>query len=184
MRCNYNHDRLISSQGRGGGNDVQVMRISGYLQPVNMQITNSMGDLIPLSFKRRDVKKGIFRRTFSVWDVDWRSDNLEQVLVIYEDDDNITKTVTGGVTTTLTASTGNTIVATSTYSVTIPNADVIMRQMKISRNSYFTGAYSDKGFGYRPDKTFLQATDPHGWPLYEGATSGTLVSWTWPYQVL
>ena len=185
MRCNYYHDKLISMSGqnKGGGNDVQVMRISGYLQPINMQVTNYSGDIIPIKFKRRDVKKGIFRRTFSVWDADWISTNLEQVFVVYEDDDNITKTVTGGVTTTLTASPGNSIVATTNYSVTIPNADVIMRQLKISRNGYFTTAWSDQGWGYRPDKTFLQQSDPHGWGLYEGSPTGNLISWTWPYQV-
>jgi hypothetical protein len=185
LKCNYNYDKLISisGQNKGGGNDVQVMRISGYLQPVNGQVTTWNGDITPIKFKRRDANNRVYKRSFAVWDEDWRSDNLEQVFVVYEDDDNITKTVTGGITTTLTASPGNSIVATTSYSVTIPNSDVIFKQLKISRNGYFTTAWLDQGWGYRPDKTFLQASDPHGWAIYDGANSGTIISWTWPYKV-
>jgi hypothetical protein len=185
VKCNYNYDKLISvsGQNKGGGNDVQIMRISGYLQTVNSQVTSTIGDLIPIRFKRKDANNHVFKRVFKIWDEDWRSDNFEQVLLIYEDDDNVTKTVTGSVSTTLTASTGNTVSTSIGYSSVIPNADVIMRQMKISRNGYFATAWFDQGWGYRPDLTFLPSNSAHGWAIYEGADTGTLVSWTWPYSV-
>jgi hypothetical protein len=183
VKCNYNHNRLISSQGRGGGNDVQIMRISGYLQNVNSQVTTWSGDIIPMKFKRKDARDHRYKRTFATWDEDWRSDNFEQVLVIYEDDDNITKTVTETLTSTLTLSPILTATATITTNVTIPNADVIMRQMKISRNGYFSTAWFDQGWGYRPGLTFIPPTAIHGWAIYDGANTGTLVSWTWPYKV-
>lgn len=183
VKCNYNHDKFISSQGRGGGNDVQIMRISGYLQNVNSQVTTWSGDIIPMKFKRKDVRDKRFKRTLSIWDADWRSDNFEQVLVIYEDDDNITKTITETLSTTLNLDPILTVGTTITTNVTIPNADVIMRQMKISRNGYFATAWFDQGWGYRPDLTFLPPNSAHGWAIYEGANTGSLVSWTWPYSV-
>jgi hypothetical protein len=183
MRCNLHLDWLISSQGRGGGNDVVINRISGYLQQVNSQVTSTTADITPVSFKRRDVRKGNWKRVYAVWDADWRSDNFEQVLFIYEDDNNVTKKVTGTIETTAKVSDNVTIKATLTYDVTLNNVDVIMKQLKISRNSYFTGAYSDQGWGFRPDLTFIPPPAPHGWPIYDGSTSG-YVSWTWPYQVI
>jgi hypothetical protein len=185
VKCNYHHDNLInmSGQNKHGGNDVQIMRISGYLQNVNSQVTSWSGEIIPLRFKRKDVRDRRYKRLFTTWDEDWRSDNFEQVLVIYEDDDNITKTVTETLTSTLTLSPILTATATITTNVTIPNADVIMRQMKISRNGYFSTAWFDQGWGYRPDLTFIPPPAIHGWAIYDGANSGTLVSWTWPYKV-
>jgi hypothetical protein len=182
LKCNNNYDKLISSNGRGGGNDVVIMRISGYLQPVNSQVTNYAGDLIRMRFKRRDPGKKVYRRSFQVWDTDWIEGNQEQVFVVYEDDENITKTVTGSLTTRLNAGSLGYVSGTTGYSVTIPNADVIMRQMKISRNAYFATAWFDQGWGFRPDLTFIPPPAIHGWAIYEGGTAGD-ISWTWPYKI-
>ncbi len=187
LKCNYNHDKLISvsGQNKGGGNDVQIMRISGYLQNVNSQVTSWNGDIIPLKFKRKDARgqNKTYKRSFQVWDADWKSDNFEQVLVIYEDDDNVTKTIEETLTSTLKLDPILTATATIKTNVTIPNADIILRQMKISRNGYFPTAWFDQGWGYRPDLTFLPSNSAHGWAIYEGANEGTLVSWTWPYAI-
>jgi hypothetical protein len=184
MRCNYNHDKLISNNGRGGGNDVKIMRISGYLQLVNSQVVTYSGDIIPIRFKRRDVRKGIWRKSHQIWDPDWTPNNLEQVFVVYEDDDNVTRTINGTISTNLQlgSNTNNTVTGSINYSITIPNADVIMRQMKITRNSYFATAWADQGWGYRPDLTFLPVNSIHGWAIYEGGSTGD-ISWTWPYKV-
>lgn len=184
MKCNYNHDKFISSQGRGGGNDIKIMRISGYLQPVNSQVTTFSGDYSSIQFKRKDVTKKRYKRIYAVWDADWQPANTEQVLFVFEDDDNVTKRIQGSLTTTLTAPGGVGTVNTSiSYDMTLNNVDVIYKQLKISRSGYFGQAYQDKGFGFSSDRTFLLASDPHGWPYWEGSNSGYM-SWTWPYQVI
>lgn len=183
MRCNTHLDWLISSQGRGGGNDVVVRRLSGYLQTVNSQVTATTSEIIPIPFKRRDVRRGIYRRVFKVWDPNWMPDNNEQVMLIYEDDDNVSKTVTTSLQTILSVPGGGTVQGTITVNTTIFNVDVIMRQLKIGRQTYFSSAYIDNGYGFINDLTFLPPGSSHGWPIWEGGTSG-FVSWTWPYQVI
>jgi hypothetical protein len=118
-----------------------------------------------------------------VWDDDWTAENKEQVFAIYEEDNNATVTFTGSLNTALRASAGNTVNASADYQIKRSSQDAIIRQLKMSRVSYFLGAQRDQGWGYGIDKSFLPASAAHGWPFYDAVSgSGANVGWTWPYS--
>ncbi len=176
--CKTQYDRLISFTGNGGGSEVKYCRLSGYLQPVNGQVT-SFQDIASYDFTRKAIRTNRLVRFYATWDDDWVPDDLEQVFTIYEEDNDHTITFEGSVTTTL--STGNT--GTLGYKIERRSNDVIIRQMKISRHSYFQGSFQDQGWGFSSDATFLPLPFTHGWPFYDGtANAGAPVIWTWPYN--
>ena len=108
-------DRLISFTGNGGGSEMKIARISGYLQFQDQQVVNFTGDVVTAQFTRKEIRKKRWKRVYSVWDADWVSNNLEQIYAIWEDDNKGTKTFTGSVTTTV--STGNS--ATIGFSINV-----------------------------------------------------------------
>ena len=172
-------DSFISLSGNGGGSEIRICRVSGYLQPVNGQVT-SFQDVIDIKFKRKDIRKEKWKRIYGVWDDDWVVGDTEQVFAVYEEDNGATITFSGSLNTTLKLDSLINVSGTIGFSVTRPSKDAIIRQLKISRNAYFIGAYQDQGHGFSSDKTFLLPPAIHGWPIYDG---GANFSWTWPYNV-
>ena len=180
--CKVQYDRLISFTGNGGGSEIKYCHLTGYLQPVNGHVT-TFQDIASVDFSRKNIRQKNWLRTFIVWDDDWVPADLEQVLGIYEEDNTNTKTFNGSVGTTVTVSPGSTITGTIGYTVTVQSQDDIIRQLKISRNSYFAGAFQDQAWGFSSDATFLPLPFTHGWPYYDtNGSGGANVGWTWPYN--
>lgn len=180
--CQAQYDRLISFTGNGGGSEIEYCRVSGYLKPVDQQITE-FEDQISVKFERGTIRKKQWLRLYAVWDDDWTAENKEQVFAIFEEDNNATITFTGSLTTSMRASAGNTVSASADYQIKRSSQDAIIRQLKMSRVSYFLGAQKDQGWGFGIDKSFLPASAAHGWPFYDAVSgSGANVGWTWPFN--
>lgn len=180
--CKEQYDRLISFTGNGGGSEIKYCHLTGYLQPVNGQVT-TFQDIASVDFSRKNIRQKNWLRTFTVWDDDWNPNDLEQVLGIYEEDNTNTKTFNGSLGTTLTVTPGSTITGTIGYTVSVQSQDDIIRQLKISRNSYFAGAFQNQAWGFSSDATFLPLPFTHGWPYYDtNGSGGANVGWTWPYN--
>lgn len=189
----FNYDRFISRDGNGGGSEIKIGRISGYLQIQNQQVVNFAGDAKSFPFKRGDVKGGKWRTLNQTWDPDWVEGNLEQTYVVWEEDTEGTRTLTGSLTTTIRigpagtpANPGSTIGGSIGYSVTVKTQDELITQTPITRYSYFRLALANQGWGYDlcnkkgqcvQDNFYL----PSGqfWPMYDGASNWR---YTWPYR--
>lgn len=179
--CKLQYDRFISFTGNGGGSEIKYCHLTGYLQPVNGHIT-TFQDIVSVDFKRKDIKKKRWLRTFTVWDDDWVQNDLEQFLGIYEEDNTNTRSFNGSLSTRL-DSLGIPVQGSIGFSITVQSQDDIIRQLKISRNSYFTGAFQDQAWGFSSDATFLPLPYTHGWPYYDtNGGGGANVGWTWPYN--
>ena len=179
--CKHQYDRLISFTGNGGGSEIKYCHLSGYLQPVNYQVT-TFQDIASVNFSRRDIRLKHWLRNYIVWDDDWAQGDVEQVFAIYEEDNTNTKTFNGSVGTTVTVAPGSTVNGTIGYTVSVVSQDDIIRELKISRNSYFNGSFLNQGWGFTDDATFLPLPFTHGWPRYDGNEGGGAdVCWTWPY---
>ena len=85
--------------------------------------------------------------------------------------------------TTLEVSDGTTVEGSIDYQIKRSSQDEIIKQLKISRVSYFAGALRNQGWGFGIDKSFLPASAAHGWPFYDAVSDGGAnVGWTWPYD--
>lgn len=177
------YDRLISFTGNGGASEMKYCHLTGYLQPVNGQVT-SFQDIISVSFSRSRISNRTLVRIYGVWDDDWVAADLEQVLGIYEEDNTNTKTFNGSIGTTVTVVPGTTITGNLGFNVSVSSQDAIIRQLKISRSSYFAGSFQDQGWGrINDDFTFIPLPNINGWPWYDGnKTGGAEVCYTWPYN--
>lgn len=186
--CRIQYDRFISFTGNGGGSEIKYCRLSGYLQPTNGQVS-SFQDIISVNFSRNEIRNEYWRNLSTIWDDDWTNTDLEQVLAIYEEDNTNTKTFNGSLATTVSVPStstnpGGNSTGTIGYSVTVQSQDEIIRQLKIMRNSYFSGAYQDQGLGFSGNTLFLQIPIQHGWPFYDAKPGvGANVGWTWPYNI-
>lgn len=180
-------DKLISFTGNGGGSEMKIARISGYLQFTNQQVTGFTGDVVSVEYTRKEIRKKRWKRIYSVWDADWVPDNLEQTYAVWEDDTQGSKTLTGSLATTLQipdTTPPSTVTGSIGYSVTVQTQDEIITQRKITRIAYFGAAKADQACGFqmsddkgsRYDNTFLTTGY---WPIYD---CGTTWGYTWPYN--
>ena len=184
--CKDQYDRLISFTGNGGGSEIKYCHLSAYLQPVNGHVT-TFQDIASVDFSRYTIRKKNWKWVYIVWDDDWVPNDLEQILGIYEEDNTNTKTFNGNLSTTLKLDSMVSATGSIGYTVSVMSQDEIIRQLKISRNSYFTGAFQDNAHGFSNDATFLPLPFTHGWPAYDvhyWTKAGANVGWTWPYNTL
>jgi hypothetical protein len=180
--CKTQYDRLISFTSNGGGSEINYCRASGYLKLVGHQITE-FEDKTSVKFERGTIRKKQWLRVYAVWDADWVVDNKEQVFAIYEDDNNSEITFTGSLSTTVRVATGTNVEGSIDYQIKRSSQDDIIKQVKISRVSYFAGALRNQGWGFGNDKSFLPASAVNGWPYYDAVPEGGAnVGWTWPYD--
>ena len=180
--CRVQYDRLFSFTGNGGGSEIKYCRVSGYLKLVGHQITE-FEDKTSVKFERGTIRKKEWLRVYSVWDADWVVENKEQVFAIYEDDNNAEITFTGSLSTTLKHESGATVDGSIDYQIKRSSQDEIIKQLKISRVSYFDAALRNQGWGFGIDKSFLPASAAQGWPFYDAISGGGAnVGWTWPYD--
>lgn len=181
--CKKQYDRLISFTGNGGGSEIKYCHLSAYLQPTNGHVT-SFQDIASVNFSRSDIRNKRWLRTFIVWDDDWVLSDFEQYFAIYEEDNTNTVTFNGSLSTTLAfaGTPTNTTTGTIGFTVSRQSQDDIIRELKISRNSYFTAAFQNQGWSFSLDDTFIPPPVSHGWPRYDGNENGGAdVCWTWPY---
>jgi len=114
-------DNLISlSKANGGGAELKIGRSSGYLKMEGGQVTDFQDIITPdKKFKRKDIKKGRWRKLYAAWDPDWKADNKEQVLAAWEADNKGEQTFTGSLTTTLKNVFGANVVGAISYSIKV-----------------------------------------------------------------
>ena len=180
--CKTQYDRLISFTSNGGGSEINYCRASGYLKLVGHQITE-FDDKTSVKFERGTIRKKKWLRVYAVWDADWVLDNKEQVFAIYEDDNNAEIVFTGSLSTTVKLADGATVDGSIDYQIRRSSQDEIIKQLKISRVSYFAGALRNQGWGFGNDKSFLPASASNGWPYYDAVPEGGAnVGWSWPYD--
>lgn len=175
-------DRLISLTGNGGGSEIKICRINGYLKTQNAQVDNFTGDLVTLHFTRSDIRNHNWKRVYTVWDPNWNYQDVEQVLAVYEEDTKGESNFSGSLTTTLALpgrpSTAK-VVGEIGFKISVVTQDEIITQRNIDRNSYFKTEGRDQGWGFMKETNdFLpSALD---WPVYDG---GAVWAYTMPYQV-
>jgi hypothetical protein len=132
-------DAFVSFTGNGGGSELYIARVNGYLKSSNQQITNVEGDKTRISFSRRDINKKKKRRLRVLWDSNWEEDDLEQIYAVWEDDTKGSKTFSGNLTTTITGGNAQNpttpVTGTLNYSVTVETQDNIVEELSYSRNS-------------------------------------------------
>jgi len=178
-------DRFISFTGNGGGSEIKVARINGYLQFQNQQVTNFTGDVNTVNYTRKEITKKRWKRVYTVWNPDWNVNNLEQTYAVWEEDNEGTKTFTGSLGTTVRIDSNTTATGNIGFSITTKTQDELVTQRKITRAAYFGAAKSDQACGFqmcddkgcRYDDTFL--TSGQYWPIYD---CGSIWRYTWPYN--
>jgi hypothetical protein len=173
-------DKLVSFTGNGGGSEIKVCRINGFLKMADEQITNFTGDVITLHYTRADIRKRRWKRVFSVWDPNWNYQDIEQIYAVYEDDNMGSGTITGSLTTTvnLPGKIGKTEGELG-FKIDFKSQDEIITQRKLDRKSFLRDGMNDQGYGFMTDANdFL----PIGkdWPVIDG---GAVWSYTFPYRI-
>ncbi len=183
IRCSKQYDALISFTGNGGGSEIKVFRGTGYLlQSPNNQIQSINGDIVSVNFLRSTISGCNAQTINAIWDLDWKTDNFEQVFGIYEEDTQGTKTFTGSLSTTVKNTAGNTLTGTVGYNISVQTQDEVIRNWKISRSSFYASNPNNQGYG-----VFTQVGGLVGgpWAAWDGAVgigncTGANVSYVLP----
>lgn len=145
VRCKYQFDRLISFTGNGGGSEIVFGRGDGYLQlNANQQVTSFNGDQFTIRFKRREIRNTEWKYVNEIWDANWEVDNPEQILGIYEQDTQGTKTFNGSVQTKI----SNNTTVTIGYAISVLTQDEIIRNWAIPRSFLVAQTQVNQGFGF------------------------------------
>ncbi len=173
-------DKLISFTGNGGGSEIKVARVSGYLERKDGQVDNFYGDLMSLDYSRSDIRNGRWKRIYAAWDPNWVPDNKEQVFAVYEDDTKGTKTFSGSLSTniSLPGSLGKAEGSVS-YKIEVQTQDEIITQRKLTRAAFFKDGLSSQGWGFMDNPADFPLGNK-SWPVYDG---GTIWSYTMPWRV-
>jgi hypothetical protein len=173
-------DKLISLTGNGGGSEIKVCRINGFLKRTDEQITDFAGDVATLHYTRADIRKKRWKRVFSVWDPNWNYQDIEQIYAVYEDDTQGSKTISGTLTTSvnLPGKLGK-VDGEIGFKIGVTSQDEIITQRKVDRKSYLRDGTNDQGWGFITDASdFLPAGKD--WPVFDG---GAVWSYTFPYRI-
>jgi hypothetical protein len=173
-------DRLISIMGNGGGSEIKVCRINGYLRRQDEQIDDFAGDVVTLHYSRGDIRNRRWKRVYSVWDPNWNYQDIEQIYAVYEEDTKGSRTIDGSLRTSLTIpGRSGKVEGDIGFKIQISTQDEVITQRKIDRKSYFYDALNNQGWGFLPDPAdFLIGN--RDWPVYDG---GSIWQYTFPYRV-
>jgi hypothetical protein len=179
-RLTQQMDKLISFTGNGGGSEIKVCRINGFLKMSDEQITNFAGDVITLQYTRADIRKKRWKRVFGVWDPNWNYQDIEQVYAVYEDDTKGTRTITGSLKTTvnLPGKTGKTE-GDLGFRIELTSQDEVITQRKFDRKSFLRDGMNNQGYGFIADANDFLPTGKD-WPVIDG---GAIWSYTFPYRI-
>lgn len=173
-------DKLISFTGNGGGSEIKVCRINGYLRRTDEQISDFAGDIVTLYYTRADISKKRWKRVYSIWDPNWNYQDIEQIYAVYEDDNNAVKTISGALTTTLSlpANLGK-AEGDIGFKIQVTTQDEIITQRKLDRKSYFRDGQNNQGWGFLPDPNDFHI-GVKDWPVIDG---GSIWQYTIPYRI-
>jgi hypothetical protein len=179
-RLSRQMDKLISFTGNGGGSEIKICRVNGYLRMTDDQVTDFAGDVTTVHFTRADIRKKRFKRIYSVWDPNWNYQDIEQVYTVYEDDTHGSKTVSGSLTTTLNlpGKLGK-VEGDIGFKIGVVTQDEIITQRKLDRKSYLRDGLNNQGWGYYPDANDYLPGNAD-WPLLDG---GAIWTYSMPFRI-
>lgn len=158
------YDNLISFSGNGGGSEIRMNRVSAYLQPRVGAVISSFAPLLHAhtlnetmtTHTRQEISEKVWKTVVSVesrWDTSWVQANHEQALAIWEHDNTAQRTFFNGELNSTLLETGfpaSFVNGTKGYSVSVSSHHPPIKHLKIARNTYFSQARNDFGFGFRP----------------------------------
>lgn len=173
-------DRLVSFTGNGGGSEIKVCRVNGYLRTSEDQITDFSGDVVTLYYTRGEIRNRLWKRVYSVWDPNWNYQDIEQIYAVYEDDTRGTRSIDGTLRTSLTVpgKLGK-VEGDIGFKITASTQDEIITQRKLDRKSYFRDGLNNQGWGYIDDPSDFLPVNKN-WPVYDG---GSIWHYTLPYRI-
>ena len=164
VRCNKQYDRLISFTGNGGGSELRFANGYAYQDANTAQVIPNY-TFAGANLSRKDIRKNRWVHPFQLWNTNWKTEQISNMLGIWEDDTQGSVTFTGSVS-------GKFLGITSTVGVSItkPSQDAIIRNLLIDRDYFFRDGANDQGFGFQDN-----------WPIRDGSST---VSYTMPYQIV
>jgi hypothetical protein len=163
----HQYDVLISLSGNGGGSELQFGRGYAY-QDANGQVQSDF-PFAPVFLSRKAIRKANWVHVLMLWDTNWRTDQLDHKLGIYEDDTRGSVTFTGSVSGNFRINGVNQTVSTG-ISITKPSQDAIIRNLNLDRDFFFHNGTTNQGWGFQDL-----------WPIYDG---GSIISYTLPYEIV
>ena len=168
IKCVNQYDHLISFTQNGGGSEIMFGRIDGYGSYANNgTVISWAGDLMRIDIGRSQIRKKQWIQIQAIWDPNWETDNPQQVLGIYEEDNtNSTVTFTGSVTT----KSGNNTIGPIGFTIVGKSKDAIIRIQTMDRAYILTNAASGMDLGHGKIDN---------WPIWDGRLS---VSYSLPLQ--
>ena len=134
------HDAWISFTGNGGGDEMRFNRTSGYLEYDGSNVTGFQNTIM-VSIARSDCKNRVWKRVYAPWDPNWRQDNFQQALSVYEEDTEGEKTFTGKLSTTVKKKINGIdvpITGEVSYSHKVLTKDWVFYQQAWDRDAYIT----------------------------------------------
>ena len=173
-------DHFISFTGNGGGSEMKICRINGYLRRSDEHIDDFAGDVVTVHYTRGEIRNKTWKRVYSVWDPNWNYQDIEQIYAVYEEDNRGVKTIDGSLKTTLKIPKGGgTIEGDIGFKIQTQTQDQIITQRKIDRKSYLRDGLNNQGWGFLPDNSDFLAGN-RDWPIFDG---GSIWQYTFPNRI-
>lgn len=167
VRCNHQYDHLISLKNGGGS---ELWFGEGYAsRDASTGQINPNFPANPVYLSRKDIRKNRWVHPFVVWDTNWKIEQTNHALGIWEEDTQGSQTFTGSLSGEFKVGTV-TLKSTVGYSKTIVSQDPILRNTNIDRDYYFRTAAQNVEFRGFQD----------GWPI---RNADGHVDFTMPYQI-
>ncbi len=169
VRCNnYQYDHLISFTKNGGGSEIWFGEGYASRDASTGQVNpNFPANGVHLS--RKDIRKNRWVHPFRIWTTNWKTEQTNNALGVWEEDTQGSKTLTGSLSGAFKVGTA-TLTATVGYSKTVVTQDPILRNTNMDRNYFFRSAaqnVENRGF-------------QDGWPI---RNAYNCVDFTMPYQI-
>lgn len=174
-------DALVSLTGNGGGSELVVSRVDGYLRrdsDGDIEETNQL-TLHTINISRRHIRKKKWGWVGGMmWDTDWECDNYEQAFVVWEEDNEGTRTFEGSLSTRIRQ--GSSYVNGEVgFEVEVITKDEIISVLERDRDEFYTVNQIDNGAGLRegPGSIF----EGQEFSVYSGAS---FFKYTLPHRTI
>jgi hypothetical protein len=104
-------DAFISLNGNGGGSEMKWLRVFGTLatQPNGDIVASASATLQSQDYSRRDIRRENWKWWGGTWNADWDCDEVNNLMVVYEQDNEGTVTLNGSLKRTFTNNLGGTV---------------------------------------------------------------------------
>lgn len=171
VRCTKQYDALISFTGNGGGSEIRFVRADAYMKMQDGQVVaDNFFTPVPNDISRKDIRKENWKTFNAEWDGDWETDNLQEFIAVYEEDNRNTSEVGGKLTTSYSSgstTSGSFSVGTEgNFKITYKSDDQIIFQGKLNRDVFEVMNTTDQGHGKRG-----------GWGIRNGTSPVTFTMW-------